>query len=183
MILYKNVDICDLDSIFKKGILSMDECGNDNWDEGKRDDNDTSVVYLFDPIDEINTFPKSYGAALLEVDCDASETEISQKDAHQKHYKEYITKEVLPNQIKRVIIPRIFKKRIEDELSKKIQIRWCEIEAEYYNEKDKRVKCKDEVLRQFAKTAPIKDTGYFNYFRGTTEKNTIIDLYNIKYIF
>lgn len=68
MILYKNVDICDLESITKNGILSMDECGNNNWDEGKRAANDTSVVYLFSPIGKQNTFP-NYGAALLEVQC------------------------------------------------------------------------------------------------------------------
>lgn len=34
MILYKNVNICDLEPISKSGILSMDECGNNNWDEG-----------------------------------------------------------------------------------------------------------------------------------------------------
>ena len=44
MLLYKNVDICDLKSIMENGILSMDECGNDNWDEGKRAENDTSMV-------------------------------------------------------------------------------------------------------------------------------------------
>ena len=36
MILYKNVDICDLKSIMEKGILSLDACGNNNWDDGKR---------------------------------------------------------------------------------------------------------------------------------------------------
>ena len=46
MILYKNVDICDLSSIMQKGVLSMDECGNDNWDTGKRVQNDTSSIVL-----------------------------------------------------------------------------------------------------------------------------------------
>ena len=54
MLLYKNVDICDLDSIIKNGILNIDECGNNNWDEGKRAENDTSVVYLFNPISVLN---------------------------------------------------------------------------------------------------------------------------------
>lgn len=62
MILYKNVDICDLEPITKNGILSIDECGNNNWDEGKRAENDTSVVYLFSPIGKQNSFP-NYGAA------------------------------------------------------------------------------------------------------------------------
>ena len=43
----------------------MDECGNDNWADGKRANNDTSVVYLFKPLGEVNSFPK-YGVALLE---------------------------------------------------------------------------------------------------------------------
>lgn len=47
MLLYKNVDICDLEPIAKNGILSIDECGNNNWDEGKRAENDTSwYIYL-----------------------------------------------------------------------------------------------------------------------------------------
>lgn len=50
MILYKNVDICDLKSIMEKGILSLDACGNNNWDDGKRGENSTSVVYLFQPL-------------------------------------------------------------------------------------------------------------------------------------
>lgn len=50
MILYKNVDICDLVSIMEKGILSLDACGNNNWDDGKRGENSTSVVYLFQPL-------------------------------------------------------------------------------------------------------------------------------------
>lgn len=33
--LYKNVDICDLKSIMEKGILSMDELQNDNWEESR----------------------------------------------------------------------------------------------------------------------------------------------------
>lgn len=35
MILYKNIDICDLPSIMQKGVLSIDEWGNDNWGAGK----------------------------------------------------------------------------------------------------------------------------------------------------
>ena len=71
MLLYKNVDMCDIESIISKGILSMDECGNDNWSDGKRANNDTSVVYLFKPLGDVNSFP-NYSVALLEVDCDAN---------------------------------------------------------------------------------------------------------------
>ena len=55
MILYKNVDICDLKSIMEKGILSLDACGNNNWDDGKRGENSTSVVYLFQPLTKENS--------------------------------------------------------------------------------------------------------------------------------
>ena len=75
MILYKNVDICDLESIMEKGILSLDACGNNNWDDGKRGENSTSVVYLFQPLTKENSFPE-YGAALLEIDCSADRSEM-----------------------------------------------------------------------------------------------------------
>ena len=45
MILYKNVDIKDLESILTKGILSLNVSGNNNWDDGKRADNSCDVVY------------------------------------------------------------------------------------------------------------------------------------------
>ena len=86
MILYKNVDICDLEPIAKNGILSRDECGNDNWDEGKRAENDTSVVYLFNPIGQRNSFP-NYGTVLLEVDCDAKEHPMQKNDSHKNDYR------------------------------------------------------------------------------------------------
>ena len=39
------------------------------------------------------------------------------------------------------------------------------------------------LWKQFAKTAPLIDSTEFNFFRGVTEKRTMIDLYNIEYIF
>ena len=42
--------------------------------------------------------------------------------------------------------------------------------------------CPTEVLEQFAKTAEIMDTSEFNFFRGLTEKRTMIDLYDVQYI-
>ncbi len=179
MILYKNVDICDLESITKNGILSMDECGNNNWDEGKRAENDTSVVYLFSPIGKQNTFP-NYGAALLEIQCEAKENKIDKIDTHVDDYIEYITKKVKPSEIKRVIIPKIFKDYIS--VPKNIEITWCELKAEcYWN--NGLEECSDEILEQFAKTAPLMSSEWFNFFRGTTEKRMVIDLYNIEYIF
>lgn len=179
MILYKNVDICDLELIIKNGILSMDECGNNNWDEGKRAENDTSVVYLFSPIGKQNSFP-NYGTALLEVQCKAQENKIDKTDTHVDDYIEYITKRVEPSEIKRVIIPKIFKDYIS--VPKNIEITWCELKAECYGNNGLE-ECSDEILEKFAKTAPLMDSTDFNFFRGVTENRTMIDLYNIEYIF
>ena len=44
-IYYKNVDIYDLPAILKNGLLSLDEPGNNNWQDGSRADNRTDVVY------------------------------------------------------------------------------------------------------------------------------------------
>lgn len=52
--------------LMEKGILSLDACRNNNWDDGKRGENSTSVVYLFQPLTKENSFPE-YGAALLEA--------------------------------------------------------------------------------------------------------------------
>lgn len=184
MILYKNVDISDLESIMKNGILSMDKCDNNNWDEGKCSDNDTSLVYLFKPLKEINTFP-SYGIALLEVDCDATKNKMAENDIHKDDYVEYVTKEVKTDQIRKVIIPKIFKDRIT--LPENIEVTWCNIYADecigYNHEKDCTIyeKISDNRLKIFADTAPLNTT-YFNYFRGVDEKRYMIDLYNVKYI-
>ena len=179
MILYKNVDICDLDSIIKNGILSIDECGNNNWNEGKRAENDTSVVYLFSPIGKQNSFP-NYGAALLEVECEAKENVIDKVDIHIDDYSEYITESVKPSEIKRIIIPKIFKDYIS--VPQNVAITWCKLKAECYGDNGLE-ECSDELIEQFAKTSPLIDSTEFNFFRGVTEKRTMIDLYNIKYIF
>lgn len=178
MVLYKNVDIFDLKSIMEKGILSMDACGNDNWLDGKRSKSDTSVVYLFAPRKEQNSFPE-YGTALLEVDCSATENEMTEQDVHKEDYIEYITKQVLPSEIKRVIIPNIFKSYVE--IPENIDIYWCSMEAEHYGNNGLE-KCDRKLLKKFAKTAPLMSTEDFNFFRGVNEDRTMIDLYNIKYI-
>ena len=179
MLLYKNVDICDLESIMKNGILSMDKCKNNNWNEGKRVDNDTSVVYLFDPIGKQNSFP-NYGVALLEVDCKATENKIAENDVHKNVYREYIVEEVFSTHIKRIIVPEIFKDYIT--IPEDVEITWCGFKAQYYGNKGLEW-CGEEILDQFAKTAPLMNSSWFNFFRGITEKNTMIDLYNIEYIF
>ena len=184
MILYKNVDIKDLESILSKGILSLNVSGNNNWDDGKRADNSCDVVYLFRPLTEENSFC-NYGVALLEIDIPddkIKENQLLENDIYNGKYVEYITDEVSVQYIKTIYIPKIFKERIdlpENILSK---ITWCGMKANYYGD-SVRENCPDEVLKQFAKTAEIMDTSEFNFFRGVTEKREIIDLYDIQYIF
>ena len=184
MILYKNVDIKDLESILSKGILSLNVSGNNNWDDGKRADNSCDVVYLFRPLTEENSFC-NYGVALLEIDIpddEIKENQLLENDIYNGKYVEYITDEVSVQYIKTIYIPKIFKERIdlpENILSK---ITWCGMKANYYGD-SVRENCPDEVLKQFAKTAEIMDTSEFNFFRGVTEKREIIDLYDIQYIF
>ena len=184
MILYKNVDIKDLESILTKGILSLNVSGNNNWDDGKRADNSCDVVYLFRPLTEENSFC-NYGVALLEIDIPddkIKENQLLENDRYNGKYIEYITDEVSVQYIKAIYIPELFKNRIdlpENILSK---ITWCGMKANYYGDIG-RENCPDEVLKQFAKTAEIMDASEFNFFRGVTEKRTMIDLYDIQYVF
>ena len=184
MILYKNVDIKDLESILSKGILSLNVSGNNNWDDGKRADNSCDVVYLFRPLTEENSFC-NYGVALLEIDIPddkIKENQLLENDRYNGKYIEYITDEVSVQYIKTIYIPKIFKERIdlpENILSK---ITWCGMKANYYGDSG-RENCPDEVLKQFAKTAEIMDASEFNFFRGITDRREIIDLYDIQYVF
>ena len=184
MILYKNVDIKDLESILTKGILSLNVSGNNNWDDGKRADNSCDVVYLFRPLTEENSFC-NYGVALLEIDIpddEVKENQLLENDRYNGKYIEYITDEVSVQYIKAIYIPELFKNRIdlpENILSK---ITWCGMKANYYGDSI-RENCPDEVLKQFAKTAEIMDASEFNFFRGITDRRTMIDLYDIQYVF
>lgn len=180
MILYKNVDICDLASIMERGILSIDECGNNNWEEGHGMKNDTSVVYLFKPLTRYNSFPESYGVALLEIDCDAKENQMMENDRHSNDYTEYVTQRVLPSEIKSVIIPKIFKPYID--IPDGIRVTWCDMKADYYNGFELE-NCNAKVIEKFAKSAKLMDSRSFNFFRGFDERRMCIDLSNIEYVF
>lgn len=179
MILYKNVDLCDLQAIAENGILSMDDCKNDNWASGLRSNNSTQEVYLFSPLGNQNSFP-NYGVALLEVDCAAKIHIMSEHDAYKDIYNEYITSKVLQSEIRKIIIPKIFKKYIV--IPRGLSVTWCELEADQW-EHGRLKPCGREFLLQFAKTAPLMDSTHFNFFRGVEESGEVIDLYNIKYIF
>ena len=183
MLLYKNVDIKDLESILKNGILSLNESGNDNWDEDKRANNSCDVVYLFKPLTEENSFC-NYGAALLEIDIvddKVKENQLSENDVNFGKYIEYVTDKVDADCIKAIYVPKLFKDRIdlpEEILSK---ITWCKLKANHYGKNGKE-NCPDDALEQFAKTAEIMDASEFNFFRGKNENRTMIDLYDVRYI-
>ena len=183
MILYKNVDIKDLESILSKGILSLNKSGNNNWDENKRANNSCDVVYLFKALTDENSFC-NYGTALLEInipDNDVKENQLLNNDRYNGKYIEYIADEVPAQCIKAIYIPKIFKGRID--LSEDIitKITWCGMKANYYGDGNKE-NCPDDILEQFAKTAEIMDASSFNFFRGVSEKREMIDLYDIQYI-
>ena len=183
MILYKNVDIKDLESILTKGILSLNVSGNNNWDDGKRADNSCDVVYLFRPLTEENSFC-NYGVALLEIDIPddkIKENQLLENDRYNGKYIEYITDKVEADCIKSIYIPKLFKNRIDLPIEIMSRITWCGIKANHYGD-DGKENCPVEVLEQFAKTAEIMDASSFNFFRGVSEKREIIDLYDIQYI-
>ena len=128
MKLYKNVDLCDLKSIIKNGILSANECNNFNWEDDGRADNSYDLVYLFEPISDFNTFVK-YGLVLLEVEVEnAKKSEFVVGDVNKDKYNEYVVDRVLPNQITKIIIPSNFKEKIKEIISKEIfnKITWCD---------------------------------------------------------
>lgn len=182
MKLFKNVDISDLESILENGILSLNASQNDNWESGRRSDNSRDVVYLFNPISEINSFT-NYGAALIEVNVDGAErNEMSHSDVHRGEYEEYIISEVPADQIVAIYIPELFKSRIELPDCVSPRITWCKMVAKYWAEGIGKIECPDDVLQKFAATASVSSSTTFNYFRGTNDDRTMIDLYDVQYV-
>ena len=99
--LYKIVDREDLDKILKEGILPISKTGNNNWENNRRADNSTEVVYLFKPLTDQLNFSQ-YGDVLLEVETTAYKNEILPGDKNRGKYEEFITYEVKPEEIKKV---------------------------------------------------------------------------------
>lgn len=180
---YKNVDICDLESILTQGILSADAANNYNWTSGKRSDNPTDLVYLFSPKSHRNSFT-NYGAALVACECSARQSEMTDLDVHRDDYTEYVCEAVLPREIKAVYVPAIFADRVKELLPSWVcdKLTFCDIRAEVYDDNGY-VAASPEILEQFANTAPIWSTGSCNFFRGQFENREMIDLYNIEYDF
>lgn len=180
MILYKNVDICDLESIIEHGILSADKAGN-NWQCGNRADNATDVVYLFAPKEQNRCFPE-YGAALLVCDIEAKQTVIPDGDRHGSEYTEYVADMVPVDAIKKILIPELFRKKISLSAALAEKIIWCDMEAKIYSDDDEKIIADSETLKRFSETAKIYSSNQDMYFRGTDNKNRVFDIYDVKYI-
>ena len=203
--LYKNVDICDLKSIFENGILPLDDCGNDNWDDGRRANNSTNVVYLFSP--KLKNCLHMYGLALLEINANIGErkVEFAQNDNNSIFYDEYVVNKVKPDDIVSVYLPVLLKNRImkilksynlSDEIYKKIK--WVQMKAyryssentdkicsvHYYKGEPQYTYCKEcsenEYDLMFSDSFEISANN-FNYFRGFKENKLMCDYELIEY--
>lgn len=112
MKLYKNICITNLKSILEKGILPISKIGNSNWLSENRAENSDEVVYLFKPTSENNSFAKTYGFVLLEIEVEAQKSEFLSNDANKELYDELICDEVKPHQIKAIYVPVVLKERV-----------------------------------------------------------------------
>ena len=157
MKLYKNVGLQELKDILKNGILPISITGNDNWEEGKRSPNSKEIVYLFKPKTKLNTFMQ-YGLVLLEVQTKyAKKTKFMPNDHNDEFYDEYVKEEIRSAEIKKIYIPKIFKKQIEKtDFLKGIenQVTWVELE-------DLPI---EEEIKDYENTVNILDS--YNYLRG-----------------
>ena len=136
MVLFHNTEIKNLNSIAENGLLSADECGAESWESGKRAENSTAVVYLFQPTGELNSLT-NYGAALIAVDVapeEVAESELAENDFGRGKYVEYTAQKVAADKIKAIYIPRVFKHRISG-LSEKVlaKVVWCELSAKMFD--------------------------------------------------
>ena len=157
MKLFKNVGLQELKDILKNGILPISVTGNDNWEENNRSNNSKDVVYLFSPKTELNTFMQ-YGLVLLEVETEnAIKNEFMKNDVNKDCYDEFIKDKIEPNEIKKIYIPKIFKRQIDKtNFLKDIEnkIIWVDL-------KDLPTK---EELEDYKNTVNVSD--FYNYLRG-----------------
>lgn len=176
MRLYKNVDIKDIVKILEEGILPIDVTGNNNWEESRRSNNATNVVYLFKENNIGDSFT-TYGLVLLEIEVDAKPNEIDKYDIHKGEYEEYIVSEVPVGAIKAIYIPKIFKNKITKEYNidlSEYDIKYVDVEFKVYsNEENRYVVADKQVQDIYVKTANIS-TFDFNYLRGITN-NRMLD--------
>jgi len=197
MKLFKNVNICDIESILSNGLLSLDECGNNHWESGKRVANPTDVVYLAAPLTQFNSFV-NYGAALVEVsvpDERVRETQIADNDVNKGKYREFVTDRITPDDIVAIYIPEEFKQYVNISESVIGRITWCKMSAQYVSGTKGTGKffigieeletvysdCSSEMIERFSATAELNCSSDFNYFRGVNADGSMLDIYNVSY--
>lgn len=177
MKLYKNVDILDFENIMREGILPISKTGNNNWGDGNRSNNPKDMVYLFEALNQGDSFTH-YGLVLLEIDIDdAVLSEIDDFDINKGQYIEYIASEVPVNNIKGIYIPKIFEEPImakyEVDFSE-INVKFVDVEFSVYSsDLDEYVLADDEDKSIFIDTANLS-TSDFNYLRGI-KNNRMLD--------
>ncbi len=177
MKLFKNVDILDLENILQEGILPISQTNNDNWSDGNRSNNSKDMVYLFDALNQGDSFTH-YGLVLIEVDVDnAILNEIDDFDINKGEYIEYIASKVPVNNIKGIYIPKMF----EEPLRAKYEVNFSEIDVKfvdvefsvYSSELGEYILADDEDKSIFIDTANLS-TSDFNYLRGI-KNNKMLD--------
>lgn len=178
MKLFKNVDILDIEGILEKGILSIDELGDDNWEDGRRGTNATDVVYLYEKIGDI--VPVQYGLIALEVDVeDVVKKEMLNTDVNVGRYNEYVCAKVDVCSIKKIICPTLFRAHIEDKIPAEFThlVEWRTLTATHYDG----TPCTDDDYAMISDSCAVTTYG-INYLRAVNEKRHVIDFYNYKYI-
>lgn len=203
--LYKNVDIKDLEAILNNGILPISATGNDNWDGGHRADNSKDVVYLFKPLEVKSAY--NYGIVLLEIDenIGESENELEENDVNKGKYIEYIAPSVSKNHIKNIYIPAFVQDLVKNYVPEYIynMITFVDVAAYVSTEANgdlvvigekfdcncNLVKCEyhyklcnDLDLREIIKNGFEISTYNCNYFRGFRNNRTVIDFYKLDFI-
>ena len=179
MKLYHNCDVADLEKILKDGLQPLSVTKNDRWENNRRGNNSKDVVYLFNPISELNSFT-SYGVVLLEVEVEATRNEMASNDKYYGIYEEFVVPEVRSENIKRIIIPAIFaektKKYLSPETLKKVE--FVKMTANILGET--KIEATEELLERFAKTCGIS-LEEERYFTGVKKNRQIISLCDVVY--
>lgn len=177
MKLFKNVDILDLENILQEGILPISQTNNDNWSDGNRSNNSKDMVYLFQALNQGDSFTH-YGLVLIEVDVDdVILNEIDDFDINKGEYVEYIASNVPVNDFKGIYIPSMFKEPLEVKYGinfSKIPVKFVDIEFYVYSsEKGEYILADENAKQVFVETANLS-TMDFNYLRGI-QNNKMLD--------
>lgn len=168
------VDVNQLNSILSNGILPLSKLDDQEWLSNKRANNSKDVVYLYDPNQEGDAFPQTYGLALLEIEVEnATKNKMADNDTYKNRYTEYIVSEVKPEQIKNIYLPIVLKDRLSDKV-KGLDVTWVNVSIEfmpvkgrlYFGDEYTEVTDQKELSKLFWSTTPL-NTDEYNYFRGS----------------